>query len=48
MARVEVRVRKEDEPLVRDVASALGDPEREAETRAILRERTAPRHRRVD
>ena len=37
--RVEVQVRKEDAALVRDVATALGDPEREAETRSILRER---------
>jgi hypothetical protein len=42
--RVEVQVRKDDAALVRDVATALGDPEREAETRAILREKiTAPR-----
>jgi hypothetical protein len=39
--RVEVQVRKEDAGLVRDVASALGDPAREAETRVILRERIA-------
>jgi len=39
--RVEVQVRKEDAALVRDVATALGDPERETETRAILRERIA-------
>jgi plasmid stability protein len=39
--RVEVQVRKEDAGLVRDVATALGDPAREAETRAILRERIA-------
>ena len=39
--RVEVQVRKEDAALVRDVASALVDPEREAETRTILRERIA-------
>ncbi len=39
--RVEVQVRKEDAALVRDLASALGDPERESETRAILRERIA-------
>jgi hypothetical protein len=37
--RVEVQVRKEDAGLVRDIASALGDPAREADTRAILRER---------
>ena len=39
--RVEVQVRKEDASLVRDVAAALGDPEREAEARAILREKIA-------
>ncbi|MBC7152906.1 MAG: hypothetical protein H5U22_26405 [Rhizobium sp.] len=39
--RVEVQVRKDDAALVRDVATALGDPEREAETRAILREKIA-------
>ena len=36
-ARVEIQVRKEDATLVRDVAKALVDPEREAETRTILR-----------
>jgi len=40
--RVEVQVRREDAGLVRDVASALGDPAREAETRTILRERISP------
>ena len=39
--RVEIQVRKEDAALVRDVATALADPEREAETRAILREKIA-------
>ena len=39
--RVEVQVRKEDASLVRDVVTALGDPERETETRAILREKIA-------
>jgi len=39
--RVEVQVRKDDVALVRDVATALGDPECEAETRAILREKIA-------
>lgn len=39
--RVEVQVRKEDAALVRGVATALGDPERESETRTILRERIA-------
>ena len=42
--RVEVQVRKEDASLVRDVATALGDPGRESETRALLREKiTKPR-----
>lgn len=40
--RVEVQVRKEDAPLVREVANALGDPTREADTRALLRERVLP------
>lgn len=35
--RVEVQVRKEDADLVRSVASALADPERAAEARALLR-----------
>ena len=39
--RVEVQVRREDAVLVRDVATALVDPERETETRAILREKIA-------
>lgn len=39
--RVEVQVRKEDARLVREVAAALGDPEREAATRAILRDKIA-------
>lgn len=37
IARVEVQVRKEDAPLIRDVARALADPQREAEARAVLR-----------
>ena len=41
LVRVEVQVRHEYAGLVRDVASALGDPEREAETRALLRDRIA-------
>lgn len=40
--RVEVQVRKEDAALVREVASALGDPARQADTRALLRERILP------
>lgn len=39
--RVEVQVRKDDAVLVRNVAKALLDPDRESETRAILRERIA-------
>jgi hypothetical protein len=39
IVRLEVKVPKQDAPLVRNVASALADPEREAETRALLRER---------
>lgn len=39
LVRLEVKVRKDDAPLVRNVASALADPEREAEARALLRER---------
>ena len=43
--RVEVQVRKEDAALVRDVAKALIDPDRESETRDILREKIAsPSH----
>ena len=40
--RVEVQVRKEDAGLLRDIAGALGDPAREAGTRAALRETLAP------
>lgn len=39
VVRVEVHVRKDDAALVRGVAQALSDPAREAETRAVLRER---------
>lgn len=41
VVRVEVQVRKEDAVLVRGVARALADPEREAEARALLRQRFA-------
>jgi hypothetical protein len=41
MVRVEVKVRKEDAELVRRVAQALTDPERESEARALLRGRFA-------
>lgn len=43
MVRVELRVRKEDAPLLRDIARALRDPDREAKTRALLRQRFAER-----
>jgi len=39
LVRVEVQVRKEDAGLVRGIASALVDPDREAETRALLRDK---------
>ena len=39
IVRVEVHVRKADAALVRGVAQALADPAREAEARALLRER---------
>lgn len=39
--RLEVQVRKDDAALVRSVVNALADPEHEAETRALLRERFA-------
>ena len=42
IVRVEVQVRAEDTPLVRDVARALTDPERGAAARALLRDRLAP------
>lgn len=41
MVRVEVQVRKEDAGLVRGVAASLADPEREAETRRLLREQVS-------
>jgi len=37
--RLEVHVRKDDAALVRGVVTALADPERECEARALLRER---------
>ena len=39
MVRLEVRVRKDDAALVRGVVCALADPDRQAETRILLRER---------
>ena len=41
VVRVEVHVRKDDAPLVRGVARALGDPQRANEARALLRARFA-------
>jgi hypothetical protein len=35
-ARVEIQVRKNDAPLIRGVARALTDPDREADARALL------------
>lgn len=43
VVRVEVQVRKEDAALVRGVASALADPAREADARALLRQRFTER-----
>jgi hypothetical protein len=46
LVRIEVQVHKDDAPLVRRVAKALGDPQRAAEARALLRGRFAePRGR---
>ena len=39
VVRLEVQVRKDDAPLVRDIVSAIADPGREREARALLRER---------
>ncbi|MFN0193489.1 MAG: hypothetical protein ACKVP5_16195 [Aestuariivirga sp.] len=39
IVRVEIHVRKEDVALVRNVARALADPAREADTRALLRQK---------
>ena len=39
IARLELRVRRDDVLLVRGVVEALSDPAREGETRALLRER---------
>ena len=43
IARLEVRVHKDDVALVRSVVEALADPDREAETRALLRDRFGTR-----
>lgn len=39
--RVEVSVRKQDAPLLRSVAAALSDPERQGAARTLLRQRFA-------
>jgi hypothetical protein len=39
--RLEVQVRKDDAALVRGVVSALADPEKETQARALLREHFA-------
>lgn len=44
IARLEVRVRKEDVALVRGVVDALADPERAGETRSLLRDRFQAPH----
>ena len=41
IVRVEVQVRKEDAPLVRSIAEALGDPDRAAAARSLLKARFA-------
>jgi len=43
VARLEVRVHKDDIALVRGVVKALADPDRGAETRTFLRDRFGPR-----
>lgn len=39
LVRIEVNVRREDAPLVRRIAAALSDPARQADARALLRQR---------
>ena len=39
VVRLEVHVRKDDAALIRGVAKALSDPAREADARALLRDR---------
>lgn len=39
VVRLEVQVHKDDAPLVREVVSALADPDRGSDARALLRER---------
>lgn len=40
--RLEVQVRADDAPLVKGIANALNDPDRERETRALLLECVGP------
>ena len=40
--RIELRVPKQDAPLLRDIASAFADPALAAQTRRLLREQFAP------
>ena len=42
IVRPEVRVRKDDAPLVRNLVRALADPDRETEARKLLREHFGP------
>lgn len=42
LARIELRAPKEDAPLLRDIASALADPERVLQTRRLLRRHFDP------
>jgi len=42
LARIELRAPKEDARLLRDIAGALADPARAAQTRRLLREHVAP------
>lgn len=44
--RVEVKVRKADAVLVRQVAAALSDPARQADARAVLQQRFSEKPRR--
>jgi len=46
ISRIEVRVQKADIELVRSIAAALADPQRAAETRALLRDRFSARQTR--
>jgi hypothetical protein len=46
IARVEVRVHKDDVALLRSVVAALADPDRGAEARSLLRDRFGARRTR--